>query len=87
MMEKGVKTLDKFASVEITEKEDGTTEVKVNGFDLSSCLTGVKYSKKAGDIPNVTLDIAANYMKLNTQMASLVLPQEIEQALASNHGG
>lgn len=75
-----------FARVEITEKEDGTTEVKVNGVDISNCLTGVKYNKTAGDISQVTLNIAANYMKLNTQRSSLVLSWEIEQALASNHG-
>lgn len=75
-----------FANVEITEKKDGITEVKVNGVDLSNCLTGVKYSKTAGGISQVTLNIAANYMKLNTQRSSLDLPPEVEQALASNHG-
>ncbi len=75
-----------FARIEITEKEDRTTEVKVNGVDISNCLTGVEYTKTAGDISQVTLNIAADYMKLNTQRSSLVLPREIEQALASNHG-
>ena len=62
------------AMVEINTREDGSSEVIVNGVHLEQYLAGFSYVHRAGEVPVLHVDLYTENAKIQARTVSTLTP-------------
>ena len=60
------------AKVEINAREDGTSEVIVNGIHLEKYLAGFSYEHRAGEVPVLHIDLYVDQAEIKARNVTIL---------------